>query len=175
MTQSTTSLGTTSFDTTIDISKPSEMKDRGSARPTKLPSSFLKSLGPALKKLPSRDLSNSSASTVATDFFDNEDDYQYDISLQEAGSTSAHDIGDHDWELGTISRVHEHQIDEDGTQDAEDDDEYIVSLSDSSTTRTRLIDEARSCPKRREMLMDDFHRTLWEECGLVGRGPFSVL
>jgi hypothetical protein len=66
--------------------------------------------------------------------------------------------------------VHEHQIDEDDTQDAENDDEYIVPLSDSSTTRTRLIDEARSCPKRREMLMDDFEQKRWEECGRVGRG-----
>jgi hypothetical protein len=136
----------------IDVRKPTQGK-KSVGMP--LPSVF-KSLGP-LNKQPTRNISDSTASTaVATDFSENEEDYQNDISPLEAAD---------DWDLD----ISLHEQIEDEEYDTEDEDEYTIPLNDSSTTRPRLVDGARSCPKRREMLMDNYEQTMLQELYIVGR------
>mmetsp|Transcript_11886 Transcript_11886/g.18737 ORF Transcript_11886/g.18737 Transcript_11886/m.18737 type:complete len:250 (+) Transcript_11886:31-780(+) len=133
----------------IDVRKPPTR-----LQTMKLPG-FFKSLGP-LKKQSTRSLSDSTASTVATDFSDNEEDYQHDISPL--------DLDDDDFDLDVS--LHEQQIED---EDYGTEDEYTIALSDGSNERPRLLDEARNSPRRKEMLMDDFEQAMLQELDIVGR------
>jgi hypothetical protein len=119
--------------------------------------SILKSLGP-LEKLSSRDLSDSTATalTVASNF--SEYDEEQDVFVGEV--PGAHGDLPIQWGRENFSS---HPVIEEGEYEyGTYDDDYLVPLSDAPT-RNLLLDETRTNPKRREMLMDDFERKIREE------------
>jgi hypothetical protein len=135
----------------IDISKPTGKESPSRLR--RLPRFFLKSLGP-LKTPSSRQLSDTTASTVASDLSEYEE-VNHDIVPGEV--LGAH-ISD-EWDCEDFSS--HHVMVEEQEYDT-DDDEYLIPLSDAPT-RNRLFDETRTSPKRREILMDDFEQKIRRE------------
>jgi hypothetical protein len=134
----------------IDISKPTTAGKE--IRPCLPPlASSLTSLGPVtVKNLSSRDLSDVMTSTVASDFSEYEEEDQDIFPGQVQG---AHTISDQ-WDCEDCCSSSY------GEYDTSDDD-YFIFLSDAPT-RNSLLDETRTSPKRREMLIDDFERKILE-------------
>jgi hypothetical protein len=136
-----------------NVSKPTAGKMIRSRRllpPSLL--SFLKSLRP-LKKLSSRDLSDATASTVASDFSNYKEEYQGIFPGEVQG---AHVVVSDQWDCCEHQDCCSSSSSHGEYDTTSDHDDYRVPLSDAPT-RNRLLDETRTSPKRREMLMDDFN------------------